>query len=99
MTAKALLFYGQWVLTPDMEPDARPMTHARTCVVCMEELQGQDCDPVQAGAQSPASASPEAAQQWVFGHLAKHPGHLTYDVIITRPYRAFMAGRADGLLV
>ncbi|GGX93618.1 hypothetical protein GCM10010324_44520 [Streptomyces hiroshimensis] len=32
----------------------------------------------------------------VFDHLAKHPAHLTYDVIITRPCRAYMAGRADG---
>lgn len=25
--------------------------------------------------------------------------HLTYDVIISRPYRAYLAGRADGELM
>lgn len=96
MTLKSLLFHGRWVLTPDTEPDARPMMHARTCMVCMEEIRGQDRDPVSAGAQSPASTSAEVAERWVFGHLAKNPSHLTYDAIITRPYRAYMAGRADG---
>ncbi|MEX2982813.1 hypothetical protein [Streptomyces sp. C36] len=91
-----MLFHGRWFLTPDTEPDARPLTHARTCVVCMEEIADQDRDPVKAGAQSPADVSSEATQRWVFGHLAKHPGHLTYDVIISRLYRAYLAGRADG---
>ncbi|MEU1675112.1 hypothetical protein ABZ752_24280 [Streptomyces roseifaciens] len=69
--------FGIWTLTPDLEPDAEPVTYAMQCAVCEE--------------RSEPAEDLTTAQTWTFRHAGRNPSHHTYREVITRPWRAWMA--------
>ncbi|MFC5719657.1 hypothetical protein ACFP1Z_05620 [Streptomyces gamaensis] len=76
--ARTVFLFGRWTLQPDREPDAEPITYVMECVVC--------------GEHSAVEEDFGEAQRWTFRHAGRHPSHHTYREVITRPWRAWMAG-------
>jgi hypothetical protein len=80
VTVRSLLRHMRWVLEPDREPDAEPVTFVMQCAVCLRK--------------SPSSEEFDSASDWTFHHAARHPSHHTYREIVTRPWRAWRKGPA-----
>ncbi|WP_323379741.1 DUF7848 domain-containing protein [Streptomyces alkaliphilus] len=69
--------FREYAIEPDREPDAEAIGFAGECAVCEE--------------RGPAGGSVEDGEgviAWMLGHLRRHPEHLSYREIVTRPYRA-----------
>ncbi|WP_306317599.1 MULTISPECIES: hypothetical protein [unclassified Streptomyces] len=83
---KSVITMATWLLSPDREPDAEPLTRKMVCVVCLEDGTPEcESPPYEDGVDGVL-----AAQEWVFRHVGHHPVHHTYREIITRPWRAVM---------
>ncbi|MCE7082428.1 hypothetical protein [Streptomyces sp. ST2-7A] len=74
---RTTLRFREYTIEPDREPDAEAIGFAGECAVCGER--GPVGGPVQHG---------ETVISWMLDHLRRHPEHLSYREIITRPYRA-----------
>ncbi|MFT2016273.1 hypothetical protein ACMA1D_10585 [Streptomyces sp. 796.1] len=72
-----VITHKQWHLTPDREPDAPAVTHQMRCSVC--------------GEMSAADGGWEPPQTWTLNHSGRNPSHLSYEEVITRPWRTWMA--------
>ncbi|MFC8871534.1 hypothetical protein ACFUAC_28480 [Streptomyces sp. NPDC057148] len=71
-----VIAFKQWHLVPDREPDAPDVTHRMRCLVCGEESAPE-------GGWAPP-------QTWALEHSGKNPSHLTYEEVMTRPWRTWM---------
>ncbi|MFF4220673.1 DUF7848 domain-containing protein [Streptomyces nondiastaticus] len=76
MSTRAVIRQVDWTVQRDEEPDAKPRTYARECDVC--------------GEGSPRTTDPDAAAEWILGHVRTNPSHNSYTEIIKRPWRAWM---------
>lgn len=74
---RAVLRFVPWTISPDMEPDAEPVTHAMRCAVC--------------GQQSVAFEEIGPAQLWALQHAGRARDHHTFREVLTRPWRAWPA--------
>ncbi|MGH3309843.1 MAG: hypothetical protein ACRDP3_04560 [Streptomyces sp.] len=75
MSARSVIRYEQWTLSPDREPDAEPVTFSMECAVC--------------GQRSHASVDFGDVQDWTLRHAGRRPTHHTYREIVQRPWRAW----------
>ncbi|MGY1453752.1 DUF7848 domain-containing protein [Streptomyces sp. SS8] len=78
MSVRTVIRHETWVLEPDREPDAGPVTYAMECAVC-----GESSEP------SENFAEPQA---WVLKHCGKNPSHHTFRERIARPWRTWRHG-------
>ncbi|MFB7951833.1 MULTISPECIES: hypothetical protein [unclassified Streptomyces] len=79
--------FVKWVLRPDAEPDAPPLTHRFRCIALDE---GDD----ECGACSAAFTDPGRAQEWAFGHWRANPDHTGFAEVVERPWVMWMDGPA-----
>ncbi|NGO68215.1 hypothetical protein [Streptomyces boncukensis] len=66
--------FREYTIVPDTEPDAKPTRIVMRCAVC--------------GETGAPSESTEGSPVWAARHLKANPEHLSFDEVVTRPYRA-----------